>query len=682
MCRYIDPHHATWKICENEQLGRYPAVERQDIHLENQQTITFKPDKVLNAVTEPKDTKLTAWFKLNIVDKKAREFTYMEIPQHYRWDTTKKQWIARKKESDRTPCIGRIYTVLRSQGELYFLRLLLISSRGCTSFQDIRTYGGNVYNTYKDVAYAMGLLSDDREIVYALEEVACYGTPGKMRQTFALMIRHSEIARPDKIWNRFKEEMMNDLMYEERKKTMPNLKLDIEKVVNMCLNQIEDILMDMGTSLNAIDLLPNPEPIHNIPKVIARELYDTEFQNNKYENMVKMINRSQEKIFKMVRSNLMSSLPGEQFIVDAPAGYGKTFLFNLLATFTRMMGGICLCLASTGIAAGNMEGGRTAHSTFKLPIPTLEDSVSGIKLQTSEATVIRDAKLILWDEIFNINKLCIEVVERFLRDLMGNNLPFGGKVIVFGGDPRQIPSVVRKGGRAEIVAASFKSSPLYSRITQCELTDNMRVEQGNKEFCDWILNIGNGVTLSTDNEDESMVPIPKDMLLPTLKSLVDETFANLNNMSPAELMDSAIFSTVNEDVWDVNQYCLEKLNGKKKSYLSTDSVEEETTAPVELLNSRKPGGFPDHNLEVKIGCPVMLLVNLSSGLVNGTRMLVRGIHEKVIDCEVFTGTNRGERVFIPRIPMVDRSGEFPWVMTRLQFPLRVCFSMTFHKVTI
>ena len=378
----------------------------------------------------------------------------------------------------------------------------------------------------------------------------------------------------------------------------------------------------------------------------------------------------------------MSSLPGEQFIVDAPAGYGKTFLFNLLATFTRMMGGICLCLASTGIAAGNMEGGRTAHSTFKLPIPTLEDSVSGIKLQTSEATVIRDAKLILWDEIFNINKLCIEVVERFLRDLMGNNLPFGGKVIVFGGDPRQIPSVVRKGGRAEIVAARFKSSPLYSRITQCELTDNMRVEQGNKEFCDWILNIGNGVTLSTDNEDESMVPIPKDMLLPTLKSLVDETFANLNNMSPAELMDSAIFSTVNEDVWDVNQYCLEKLNGKKKSYLSTDSVEEETTAPIELLNSRKPGGFPDHNLEVKIGCPVMLLVNLSSGLVNGTRMLVRGIHEKVIDCEVFTGTNRGERVFIPRIPMVDRSGEFPWVMTRLQFPLRVCFSMTFHKVTI
>ena len=79
---------------------------------------------------------------------------------------------------------------------------------------------------------------------------------------------------------------------------------------------------------------------------------------------------------------------------------------------------------------------------------------------------------------------------------------------------------------------------------------------------------------------------------------------------------------------------------------------------------------------------MIFLVNLSSGLVNGTGMLVRAVLVKVLECQVFTGTSRGERVFIPRIPMVDRTGEFPWVMTRLQFPVRVCFSMTFHKVNI
>ena len=29
--------------------------------------------------------------------------------------------------------------------------------------------------------------------------------------------------------------------------------------------------------------------------------------------------------------------------------------------------------------------------------------------------------------------------------------------------------------------------------------------------------------------------------------------------------------------------------------------------------------------------------------------------------------------------MVDRSGEFPWTMTRVPFPVIVCFAMTFHK---
>ena len=75
----------------------------------------------------------------------------------------------------------------------------------------------------------------------------------------------------------------------------------------------------------------------------------------------------------------------------------------------------------------------------------------------------------------------------------------------------------------------------------------------------------------------------------------------------------------------------------------------------------------------------MLLRNLSSSLVNGTRMVVRGLYEKTIECEVMIGTSKGLRVFVPRIPMVDTSGEFPWVMTRVQYPVRVCFAMSFHK---
>ena len=67
------------------------------------------------------------------------------------------------------------------------MRLLLIPAKGCTSFNNLLTYNGVIYDRFKDIAYAIGLLSDDKEIIYALEEVAHYANPTKLWHTFALM---------------------------------------------------------------------------------------------------------------------------------------------------------------------------------------------------------------------------------------------------------------------------------------------------------------------------------------------------------------------------------------------------------------------------------------------------------------------------------------------------------------
>ena len=48
-------------------------------------------------------------------------------------------------------------------------------------------------------------------------------------------------------------------------------------------------------------------------------------------------------------------------------------------------------------------------------------------------------------------------MDRSLRDIMGCDEPFGGKVVVFGGDFRQILPVVTDGGRVETVLASLNS---------------------------------------------------------------------------------------------------------------------------------------------------------------------------------------------------------------------------------
>ena len=71
---------------------------------------------------------------------------------------------------------------------------------------------------------------------------------------------------------------------------------------------------------------------------------------------------------------------------------------------------------------------------------------------------------------------CIECADRTLRDISKVELPFGGKIVLFSGDFRQILPVVRGGSRAQIVHACMKSSPLYHNIKSLELTQNMRLE--------------------------------------------------------------------------------------------------------------------------------------------------------------------------------------------------------------
>ncbi|GJX80261.1 ATP-dependent DNA helicase PIF1-like protein [Tanacetum coccineum] len=70
------------------------------------------------------------------------------------------------------------------------------------------------------------------------------------------------------------------------------------------------------------------------------------------------------------------------FFIDGPGGTGKTFLYKaLLATF-HSRGLIALATASSGAAANNMTGGRTAHPRFKIPINVTTNLICNIKKQS------------------------------------------------------------------------------------------------------------------------------------------------------------------------------------------------------------------------------------------------------------------------------------------------------------
>ena len=147
---------------------------------------------------------------------------------------------------------------------------------------------------------------------------------------------------------------------------------------------------------------------------------------------------------------------------------GKTYLYRTILSGIRSKGKISLAVTSSGIATLLLPGGRTAHSRFHIPINVNDDSTCDIKQRTQVAELLSKTSIILWDEAPMVQRNCFEAVDRMLQDILqieypqNAEKPFGGKVVVLGGDFRQILPIVRKGRREDIVQPSISKSYLWN----------------------------------------------------------------------------------------------------------------------------------------------------------------------------------------------------------------------------
>jgi hypothetical protein len=72
-----------------------------------------------------------------------------------------------------------------------------------------------------------------------------------------------------------------------------------------------------------------------------------------------------------------------------------------------------------------------------------------------------ETEVMIIDETSMVPKHALEIIDRKLKELMDNNLPFGGKVIIVGGDFRQVLPIERRAGRNELVNLSVTKSGLW-----------------------------------------------------------------------------------------------------------------------------------------------------------------------------------------------------------------------------
>ncbi|XP_012842071.1 PREDICTED: uncharacterized protein LOC105962315 [Erythranthe guttata] len=162
---------------------------------------------------------------------------------------------------------------------------------------------------------------------------------------------------------------------------------------------------------------------------------------------------------------------------------------------------------------------------------------------------------------------CFEALDKTLRSITHVLKIFGGKVVVLGGDFRQILPIVLKASRQDIVHATINSSQLWEDCKVLNLHTNMRLQSSSnpseveevKEFADWILSIGNGEA-GEQNDGKAFVDISEDMLIPDSKYplLNFSQFLYLDLLSiisnPDYFQGRAVLAPTNDCVEFVNDY--------------------------------------------------------------------------------------------------------------------------------
>jgi len=156
----------------------HPNVVRLVVHLKGRQTILFqKGTSVVAVFNWNPHTTLTAWFAFNKITREhlnpsaplrlALNTFYHDFPRIATWKKKEKQWALRTQTPSQL-LVSRMYFVQPSEGERYFLRLLLHHVPKATSFEDLVCTNRHLQHptqhaSFKEACQQSGLLQDDAE---------------------------------------------------------------------------------------------------------------------------------------------------------------------------------------------------------------------------------------------------------------------------------------------------------------------------------------------------------------------------------------------------------------------------------------------------------------------------------------------------------------------------------------
>ncbi len=341
------------------------------------------------------------------------------------------------------------------------------------------------------------------------------------------------------------------------------------------------------------------------------------------------------------------------FFLTGKAGTGKTtFLHNVQKLVKKEF----VVVAPTGIAA-ILSGGETIHSFFGLRIGVCDLGTYGTMNQSHLKALIH-ADTIIIDEVSMVRCDLLDAMDLTMRKMLRNDLPFGGKQMIFVGDMFQLPPVVTSEDK-EILSKMYQGDSYF--FYKSKAVARMRLPK--IEF--------KKVYRQNDNR---FLQVLENIRLNRM-SVEDLRLLNSRICTPSKDDGMVISLSSRKDAANIiNEQHLAEIDGEEFVYKGELKEKmEEKNCPTDLL------------LHLKVGAQVMFVRNdIQRRWVNGTL----GKIEKLTDEEVYVKLESGETYSVSpctwdsfTYEYDEENGKLKKVVTGsfTQFPIRLAWAITIHK---
>lgn len=363
--------------------------------------------------------------------------------------------------------------------------------------------------------------------------------------------------------------------------------------------------------------------------------------------MIDETNREQQLAYELI-ANTNSS-----FFLTGRAGTGKT---TFLQNVQKMVGKNFITLAPTGVAA-ILAGGDTIHSFFGLPREACFPGTCGKMGQTRILSLVH-ADTIIIDEVSMVRSDVMDAIDYTMRKTLRNNMPFGGKQMIFVGDMFQLPPVVPQGAEKDLLTDIYHTNDFYfykseaiKRIRLVKIEFRKVYRQDDERF----LNILEHVRMNRIT--------PEDIAL-----------LNTRVVQPQSNDMVVTLASMNKTADEINNQRLAEINGPEFVYEGTiDGRFEEKRFPVDQI------------LRLKVGAQVMFARNdQQKRWANGTLAKVCKLTKDEITVELHDGSKH----IVPCCSWDSVNFEYDRdtrkmkkevIGTFTQFPVRLAWAITVHK---